>query len=96
MVDGAIRIVGFIRSRDKGIWGKLLEKLVDAPDYELLMIDASDIKLHPHAAGAKGGNQEMSCSKRGSVQRYIWPWGCAWYAAPNRYYKWYHGRLRAS
>ncbi|ETZ07114.1 hypothetical protein P618_200703 [Holospora obtusa F1] len=27
------------------------------------MIDASHIKVHPHAAGAKGGNQEMSRSK---------------------------------
>ena len=50
----------FIRWRDKGIWEKLLEKLVDAPDFEWLMIDASHIKVHPHAAGAKGGNQEMS------------------------------------
>jgi hypothetical protein len=48
--------------------------LVDAPDFEWLMIDASHIKVHPHAAGAKGGNQEMSRSKGGSMQRYIWPW----------------------
>ena len=48
----------FIRWRDKGIWEKLLEELVDAPDFEWLMIDASHIKVHPHAAGAKGGNQE--------------------------------------
>jgi hypothetical protein len=27
----------------------LLEQLVDAPDYELLMIDASHIKVHHHA-----------------------------------------------
>jgi len=39
--------------------------LVDAPDFEWLMIDASHIKVHPHAAGAKGGNQEMSRSKGG-------------------------------
>jgi transposase len=64
----------FIRWRDKGIWEKLLEQLVDAPDYEWLMIDASHIKVHPHAAGAKGGNQEMSRSKGGLIQRYIWPW----------------------
>ncbi|ETZ06883.1 hypothetical protein P618_200954 [Holospora obtusa F1] len=38
------------------------------------MIDASHIKVHPHAAGAKGGNQEMSRSKGGLIQRYIWPW----------------------
>jgi hypothetical protein len=60
----------FIRWRDKGIWEKLLEQLVEDPDYEWLMIDASHIKVHPHAAGAKGGNQEMSRSSL--IQRYIW------------------------
>lgn len=64
----------FIRWRDKGIWEKLLEKLVNAPDYEWIMIDASHAKVHPHAAGARGGNQEMSRSKGGSIQRYTWPW----------------------
>ncbi|PIR38567.1 MAG: IS5/IS1182 family transposase [Alphaproteobacteria bacterium CG11_big_fil_rev_8_21_14_0_20_39_49] len=55
----------FIRWCDAGIWEKLLEQLVDSPDFEWLMIDASHIKVHPHAAGAKGGNQEMSPHKRG-------------------------------
>ena len=64
----------FIRWRDKGIWEKLLEELVDSPDFEWLMIDASHIKVHPHASGAKGGNQDMSRSKGGSIPRYIWPW----------------------
>ena len=30
----------FIRQRDKGIWEKLMEILIDEPDYEWLMIDA--------------------------------------------------------
>jgi transposase len=64
----------FCRWRDKGIWEFLLEELVDNPDYEWLMIDASHIKVHPHAAGAKGGNQDMSRTKGGSTQNYIWPW----------------------
>lgn len=64
----------FIRWRDKGIWEKLLEKLVDSPDFEWLMIDGSHAKVHPHATGAKGGNQQMSRSKGGSIPRYIWPW----------------------
>jgi transposase len=54
----------FIRWRDKGMWEKLLEILIDAPDYEWLMIDASHCKVHPHAAGAKGG----------STQNCISPW----------------------
>jgi hypothetical protein len=33
------------------------------PDYEWLMIDTSHCKVHPHAAGAKGGNQDMSRTK---------------------------------
>ena len=64
----------FIRWRDKGIWEKLLEVLIDEPDYEWLMIDASHCKVHPHAAGAKGGNQDMSHAKGGLTPRYIWPW----------------------
>ncbi len=64
----------FIRWRNAGIWEKLLEQLVDAPDFEWLMIDASHIKVHPHASGARGGNQEMSRTKGGSIQSYIWPW----------------------
>lgn len=64
----------FCRWRDKGIWEKMLEAIVDDPDFEWLMIDASHIKVHPHAAGAKGGNQEMARTKGGSTQRYIWPW----------------------
>ena len=64
----------FCRWRDKGIWESLLEKLMVDPDYEWLMIDATYIKVHPDASGAKGGNQEMSRSKGGSIPRYIWPW----------------------
>jgi hypothetical protein len=56
------------------MWEKILERLVDDPDYEWLMIDATHCKVHPHAAGAKGGNQAMSRSKGGSTPRYMWPW----------------------
>jgi transposase len=64
----------FCRWRDKGIWEALLEQLVDEPDFEWLMIDASHVKVHPHASGAKGGNQDMSHTKGGSIPNYIWPW----------------------
>ena len=64
----------FIRWRDAGIWEKLLEILIDEPDYEWLMIDASHCKVHSHAAGARGGNQDMGRTKGGSTLRYIWPW----------------------
>ena len=47
----------FFRWRDLGVWRKLLEIVADDPDLEWLMIDASHIKAHPHAAGAKGGTK---------------------------------------
>ena len=64
----------FCRWRDKGRWEAILEALAQNPDYEWLMIDASHCKVHPHAAGAVGGNQDMERTKGGSTPRYIWPW----------------------
>ena len=64
----------FRRWRDKGTWEKLLEILVDEPDFEWLVIDASHCKVHPHAAGAKGGNQDMSRTKGGSIPKFTLPW----------------------
>ncbi|WP_407647733.1 IS5 family transposase [Acinetobacter defluvii] len=55
----------FCRWRDKGVWERILEKLIDEPDLEWLMIDSTHIKVHKHATGAVGGNQEMSPYKRG-------------------------------
>ena len=51
---------------DKGVWEQLLEILIDKPDDEWLMIDVSHGKVH--ASGARGGKQEMSCTKVGSTQ----------------------------
>jgi transposase len=64
----------FCRWRDKGRWEGILEALAQNSDYEWLMIDASHCKVHPHAAGAVGGNQDMERTKGGSTPRYIWPW----------------------
>jgi len=61
----------FCRWRDKDIWESLLEQLAIEPDYEWLMIDGSHIKVHPHASGAKGSNQDMAVTKGGSTARYI-------------------------
>ena len=38
------------------------------------MIDASHIRVHPHAAGAKGDNQDMPGQKGGATPKHIWPW----------------------
>ncbi|GMB10675.1 MAG: IS5 family transposase [Candidatus Improbicoccus devescovinae] len=59
---------------DRGIWDSILAELIDDPDFEWLMIDASHIKIHPHAAGAKGGNQDMERTKGGSIPKFTWLW----------------------
>ena len=64
----------FKRWCDNGAWDKILEQLIDEPDFEWLMVDASHCKVHPHAAGAVGGNQDMERTKGGSTPRYILPW----------------------
>ena len=58
---------------------------MDEPDFEWLMIDASHGKVHPHATGAKGGNQEMSRTKGAQCQGKLGR-GYAWYAGPSHYY----------
>ena len=64
----------FCRWRDRGVWEKVLEALIDSPDYEWLMIEASHIKVPPHAGGSAGGGQDMGRTKGGSTARYILPW----------------------
>ncbi len=64
----------FLRWRNAGIWEKLLNQLLGEADFEWLMIDATHVKVHPHAAGARGGNQAMNRTKGGSTPKYIWPW----------------------
>lgn len=64
----------FTRWRDKGHWENLLNQLMDDADYEWLMIDASHVKIHPHAAGALGGNEAIGLTKGGGTRKYIWPW----------------------
>ena len=46
---------------------KILEQLADKPDDEWLMIEASQIKVHPPAVGAVKGNLKMSRTKGGST-----------------------------
>ena len=61
----------FCRWRDKGIWEKLLEIVSGDPDYTWLMIDATFVKCHQDASGARGGNQDMERRPRDcSINRY--------------------------
>ncbi len=64
----------FSRWRDNGIWERILERLINNPDFKWLMIDSTYIKVHMHGTGAKGGNQSMSRTKGGLIRSYIWPW----------------------
>lgn len=64
----------FCRWRDRRVWEDILNAMIDEPDYEWLMIDASHIKVHQHATGAIGGNEDMERTKGGLIQRYTWPW----------------------
>jgi len=64
----------FCRWRDQGHWEGILAALIDEPDMEWLMIDSSHGKVHPHAAGAVGGNEAMSRPKGGLTHKGIWPW----------------------
>ena len=63
----------FSRWRDKNIWSKLLKILIDNPEFEWFMIDASHM-AHFHAAREQGGNHDMNCIKGGTAQSFIWPW----------------------
>jgi transposase len=83
----------FNRWRNKGIWERLLELLIDEPDNEWLMIDASHIKVHPHGAGAAGGNQDMERTK-GAQHQDTSGRGCAWYASQNSCYSGYLSGLQ--
>jgi transposase len=64
----------FRRWRDKHIWESILEKLIGNPNFEWLMIDASHVKAHLSAMGARGGNQDIGRTKGGSIPKYILPW----------------------
>ena len=40
-----------------GVWNQLLDTVIDDPDFEWLMIDASYIRVHPNGTGTHGSNQ---------------------------------------
>ena len=67
--DWKKNIAAFVVGEIKEYGGKLFNLFVRDPDFECLMIDASDIKVHPHAGGAVGGNQDMERTKGCSPQK---------------------------
>ena len=55
----------FCRWRDRGVWERLLDSVIDDPDFEWLIIHASYIKVHPHGTGARDGNEAAARTKGG-------------------------------
>ncbi len=63
--------------------------MIDGPEIEWLMINASHVKLHPQETGTVGGNQDMGKAKGGLIPKYIWPWMrmvCRLESCYNRYH----------
>jgi len=52
--------------------------LIEDPDFEWLSIDARHLKVHPHAAGAKGGNQGMGRTNGAGHPVQVMPGGAAY------------------
>jgi transposase len=53
------------RWADTGVWERLRRVLVGEPELTWLMIDASYVKAHKHATGARGGSQDIAMTKGG-------------------------------
>ena len=45
----------FARWSKAGVWESLFKALTDDPDFEYVIVDATIVRAHQHAAGAKGG-----------------------------------------
>ena len=57
----------FRRWAIKGVWESLFNALVEDPDFEYLMIDATIVRAHQHAAGAKGAAKMRPSGVRAAV-----------------------------
>ena len=66
----------FCRWRDRGVWAKLLDAMIDDPDFEWLMIDASYIKTHPHSAGRPGAAIKPLPAQKGAQHQAALGGGC--------------------
>jgi putative transposase len=57
----------FDRWSRAGVWERLFEALADDPDFESVIIDATIVRAHQHAAGQKGGLKLKPSAARGVV-----------------------------
>lgn len=59
--------VRFRRWARKGVWESLFKALSENPDFEQVMVDATIVRAHQHAAGAKGGLRRRPSAARGAA-----------------------------
>ena len=65
----------FRRWTRQGIWGRVLEKLAEQQDRESSLIDATIVRAHQDATGAKkGGPKRSVIPEEGRPRRYTWLW----------------------
>lgn len=57
----------FDRWARAGVWERLFEALADDPDFEYVIIDATIVRAHQHAAGQKGGLKLKPSAAHGVV-----------------------------
>jgi putative transposase len=57
----------FWRWAKRGVWSRILEEVSEDPDLEHLIIDATIVRAHQHAAGGKGGFEIRRSGARAAV-----------------------------
>ncbi len=57
--------VRFSRWSKDGVWDRLFAAMADDPDFEYIMVDATIVRAHQHAAGKKGGLKLARSAARG-------------------------------
>ena len=57
----------FRRWAKRGVWSRIFDALIEDPDFEHLIVDATIIRAHQHAAGGKGGFKIRRSGARAAV-----------------------------
>ena len=57
--------IRFSRWSKDAVWDRLFTAMADDPDFEYIMIDATIVRAHQHAAGKKGGLTLVQSAARG-------------------------------
>lgn len=64
----------FCRWRDKGRWERLLEVVLDEPEFEWLMSGGGHGGAEPYASREKDAAEGIGRANRGAASRFSWPW----------------------